>query len=81
MSAEKKRVGRKKTMRPSDAFEMRLMREAGVSVRECAGYFGVSEATAMRELAQLREKMGPEKFKRRGHLARAHLFNSQKPTL
>lgn len=49
-------------LRPVDKMEMRLMREAGVRVKDCAGYFGVSVPTAMRALAELRRRLGPEKF-------------------
>lgn len=37
-------------LRPVDKMQMRLMREAGVEVTECASYYGVSVATAMRAL-------------------------------
>lgn len=55
------------------------MREAGVSVRDCASYAAVSEATAMRALANLRKLLGPEKFtgtqaRHARQRARAHLF-------
>ena len=37
-----------------DKFELRQLREAGVSVKEAAAYKNVSVATAMRALADLR---------------------------
>lgn len=69
-------------LKPVDRMEMRLMRESGVTVRECAGYFNVSVATAMRVLAELREKLGPENFKGTAarHMkqrARSYLYTSQ----
>lgn len=68
-------------LRPVDKMEMRLMREAGAKVKDCAGYFGVSIPTAMRALAELRKRLGPEKFTgtqahRAKQRARAHLFVS-----
>lgn len=61
--------------------EMRLMRESGAELKDCASYFGVSVATACRVLADLRKKLGPENFKgTQAHSARqrarAHLFSS-----
>ena len=55
------------------------MRESGVELRDCASYFGVSLATACRVLADLRKKLGPEKFKgsegqTAKQRARAHLY-------
>lgn len=84
-------AGRKPTLKPSEAMELRLMREAGVSVKDGAAFFGVSVATAMRALASLRQKLGPEKFgnnsaaaRMAGQRARSHLFvnsdNSQNLT-
>lgn len=72
--------GRKSTMKPLEAIELRRNREAGATVKEAAALAGVSVATAMRVLAKLRERMGPEKFgterpaRAAGHRARAHLF-------
>jgi len=45
-----------------DKFELRQLREAGVKIKEAAAYKGVSIATAMRALAELRQKLGPEKL-------------------
>lgn len=71
-------------LRPVDKMEMRLMREAGVTVKDCAGYFGVSVPTAMRALADLRRRMGPEQFTgreacRAGQRARSYLYTSHIP--
>lgn len=75
-------MSRPPAIRPVDAMEMRLMREAGVPVRQCASYYDVSVATAMRVLRELRKRLGPEKFtggeaRHARQRARAHLFNSQ----
>lgn len=59
--------------RTRDRFELRLMREAGVPIDECCGYFSISPATAHRWLRELRLKMGPEKIKRRAQYARVHM--------
>jgi|ERR1700722_10640331 len=74
-------VSKPAALKPVERMEMRLMREAGATVKEVAGYFGVSVATAMRVLAHLREKLGPEKFKgkdARHHeqRARSHLYSA-----
>ncbi len=81
---------RKPILKPVDAFELRRYREAGVSVKDAAALVGVSVATAMRALARLREKLGPERFgneteaRHARHRARAHLFadsaSSHNPT-
>ena len=67
------RRGRPSPLSIRDRFELRQLREAGVSVKDAAAYKGVSVATAMRALAELRRKLGPEKFTRNGHLARPSL--------
>lgn len=65
-------------LKPVEKFEMRQFREAGMSVKQCAAYFGVSVATAMRALAEMVEKFGPEKLPRnRRHFARRRIENSQ----
>lgn len=66
-------------LKPVERMEMRLMRESGVEVRDCASYFNVSLATACRVLADLRKKLGPEKFKgtqarHAEQRARSHLY-------
>lgn len=67
------RRGRPSPLSIRDRFELRQLREAGVPVKEAAAYFNVSVATAMRALADLRRKLGPEKFTRNGHRARPSL--------
>lgn len=69
-------MGRPKVLERKEEFEIRLMREAGVSIKDCAAYFDISEATVYRVLSQLRAQCGPEKLKR-GHTGRAHLYRSQ----
>lgn len=54
-----------------DKFYARQLREDGVSVKDVAKYMGVSVATLMRGLAELRAKLGPEKFRANGHRARS----------
>jgi len=69
---------RRRQLKPVEKFEMRQFREAGMAIKDCASYFDVSLATAMRALAEMREKFGPEKLPRhRRHLARSHLATSQ----
>lgn len=90
MSKPSVRKGRKAIERRLEPIDMRRYRESGVSVDEVAAMAGVSVATAMRDLAKLRKKMGPEKFSKEyqgrqaGHRARAHLYtqraSSQNPT-
>ena len=65
--------GKPPALTTREKFELRLNREAGVPVKDCAKYAGVSVATAMRALAELRAKLGPEKFARNGHRARPQL--------
>lgn len=71
----------RKQLKPVEKFEMRQFREVGMSISHCATYFEVSLATAMRALAEMREKFGPEKLPaHRRHLARSHLATSQNVT-
>jgi hypothetical protein len=56
---------------------MRQYREVGMSIAQCAIWFRVSRATVLRTLAELREKLGPEKLPRK-HLARSHCGTSHK---
>jgi transposase len=71
----------RKQLKPVEKFEMRQFREVGMSIKDCATYFQVSVATAMRALAEMREKFGPEKLPAaRRHLARSHLATSHTVT-
>lgn len=54
--------GRREALSPRDKFELRQLREAGVTVEDAAAYKSVSRATALRALAELRRKLGPEKL-------------------
>lgn len=68
----------RRLLKPVEKFEARQFREAGVSIKDCASYFDVSVATLCRGLAELREKLGPEKLPaNRRHLARSHVAKSQ----
>jgi len=60
------------SLEPKEEFEIRLFREAGVSIDRCAKLFEVSEATVYRALRKLRKKLGPEKLPNR-QSARSHL--------
>jgi Fic family protein len=71
----------KKALTQAGKFEVRLNREAGIPVNICAQIAGVSRATAMRALAELREQMGPEKVpRRRRQFARIGVDTSQRAT-
>lgn len=68
-------------LKTAEKFEMRLNRESGMSIRQCADWFNVSMATAMRALAEMREKFGPEKLPpRKRHLARWYIATSHNVT-
>jgi hypothetical protein len=56
---------------------MRQYREVGMSIAQCCAFFKASRATVLRALAELREKLGPEKLPRK-HLARSRCATSQK---
>jgi transposase len=56
-----------------ERFELRLYRESGMSIRQCADYFDVSQQTVYRILADFRARIGVEKLKN-PRRARAHLF-------
>lgn len=58
---------------PKQKFELRQMREAGISFRECGLWFNCSRTTLMRALRELREKLGPEQIQQRKQYARVHL--------
>lgn len=68
-------------LKTAEKFEMRLNRESGMSIRQCALWFNVSMATAMRALAEMRERFGPEKLPpAKRHLARSHIATSHNLT-
>jgi predicted DNA-binding protein (UPF0251 family) len=66
------RFGRPILLTPREEFEIRQLRESGVSIRDCASYMNVSQTTVYRVLRKLRKKLGAEKLPR-GQSARSHL--------
>lgn len=70
--SERLKPGPQPALTARDKFELRQFRESGVSVRDCAKYKNVSVATCLRALAELRDKLGPEKLPN-GRRARSHL--------
>lgn len=59
---EPRKRGRTPALSTRDKFELRQLRESGVTVEDAAAYVGVSRATALRALAELRRKLGREKL-------------------
>ena len=72
--SERLKKGRAPLLTMRDQFELRQLRESGVSVKEAAAYLNVSVATTMRTLAKLRKKLGPEKLPNKKRM-RLHLTN------
>lgn len=70
--SERLKPGPAPTLTTRDKFELRQLREAGVSIKDAARYKNVSIATTMRALAELRAKLGPEKLPN-GRRARSYL--------
>lgn len=70
--SDRLKPGPQPTLTPRDKFELRQFRESGVSVKDAAAYKNVSVATALRALAELRAKLGPEKLPN-GRRARSYL--------
>jgi len=70
--SERLKPGPQPSLTARDKFELRQFRESGVSVKDCAAYKGISVATCLRALAELRAKLGPEKLPN-GRRARSHL--------
>jgi len=70
--SDRLKPGPQPSLKAVDKFQIRQFREAGVSVKDCAAYAGVSVATCLRALAELRAKLGPEKLPN-GRRARSHL--------
>jgi hypothetical protein len=64
--------GPKEKLEARDKFELRQLREAGVSVIDACNYKGCSRSTGLRALAELRKKLGPEKLPN-GRRARSYL--------
>lgn len=65
--------GRVSALSARDEFEIWQNREAGVSVKDCAALAGVSEATVLRVMAKLRQKLGRTEKLPNGQRARSHL--------
>lgn len=70
--------GRPQALKSIEKFELRLQREAGVSVADCAKYWNIDRSTVLRVLAELRRKLGPEKLKD-GRRARSYLGRREIP--
>ena len=76
--SERLKKGRAPLLTTRDQFELRQLREAGVSVKDAAAHLNVSVATAMRALAELRRKLGPEKLPNKERM-RSHLTRREIP--
>jgi predicted DNA-binding protein (UPF0251 family) len=72
------RRGRPQALKPIEKFELRLQREAGVTITDCAKYWNIDRSTALRILAELRRKLGPEKLKDERY-ARSYLGRREIP--
>lgn len=69
---------RRKEMDTREKFEARQLREVGMSLNDLARWFDVHRATICRALAEMREKLGPEKLPaNKRHLARLKPTTSQ----
>lgn len=64
--------GPKELLTQREKFEIRLNREAGIPVEDCAKLAGISRSTCLKYLAELRKVLGPEKLPN-GHRSRSHL--------
>jgi DNA invertase Pin-like site-specific DNA recombinase len=58
-------LGRPPKLTPLQEFEIRQYREAGATIKQCAGLAGVSVTTVYRVLRKQREKFGLEKLPNR----------------
>lgn len=65
--------GRRTKLTTREEFELWQSREAGVSVKDTAAYFGISVATCLRILAKLRLKFGRVEKLPNEHRARSNL--------
>ena len=77
--SERLKKGPQPLLTARDRFELRQLREAGVSVKDAAAHLNVSVATAMRALAALRRKLGPEKLPNKERM-RSHLTHREAPS-
>jgi len=69
------RRGRKELLRQVDKFELWQYREAGMSIKDCAAFFGVSRTTVLRLMAEMRQRLGrieklPNERRARSYLGR-----------
>lgn len=72
---------RRKEMATKEKFEARQLREVGMSLNDLARWFDVHRATVCRALAEMREKLGPEKLPpNKRHLVRLRSATSQDVT-
>lgn len=65
-------LGRPPKLTPLQEFEIRQYREAGATIKQCAGLYEISIATVYRVLAKQRKKFGIEKLPN-GQRARSYL--------
>lgn len=70
--------GPKVLLTQREKFEIRLNREAGIPVEQCAKLAGVSRTTCLKYLAELRKVLGPEKLPN-GNRARSYLGRPEFP--
>jgi hypothetical protein len=71
----------RKEMETREKFEARQLREVGMSLNDLSRWFDVHRATICRALAEMREKLGPEKLPaNKRHLVRLKAATSQNPT-
>lgn len=54
--------GRPSKLNDGDKLEMRFQREAGISIDRIRSMWGLSRRRVLEILAELRAKLGPEKF-------------------
>lgn len=68
----------RKELEVRDKFEARQLRETGMSLNDLSRWFNVHRATICRALAEMREKLGPEKLPaNKRHLVRLRVTTSQ----
>ena len=74
--------GKKEQLDARGKFELWQQREAGVSVKDCAAWHGISRTTVMRIMAEMRQKLGrieklPNERRARSHLGHPELNRQQ----
>lgn len=74
--------GPKVLLSQREKFEIRLNRESGIPIEQCAKMAGVSRSTCLKYLAELRQLFGPEKLKNersaRSYLGRPEFRGQEK---